>query len=155
MRNSLGVVGRLNPTQLYNHELAYITEEIQRKARLISDTKKALKAFTKNLSRFYELACPDLFKFITEELDKEDLAAFMLDLFENGNMPIHQPPFFGNATIELMITLYDEFEIEKTKFEGIQDKLIFAKLYHIKLIFSFTVQQCIVVTFLIAGNSKH
>lgn len=131
-RNSLGVVGRLNPAQLFEHELNYVAEEIQREAKLIKDKEKGIKQFSTNLMRMYEIACPELFTFANNLLES-DKESWLEELFENGNMPVHQPPFFNNATIDMMIQLYTEFNIEKTKFEGIQEKLIFAKLYHIKL----------------------
>jgi predicted DNA-binding ribbon-helix-helix protein len=132
VRNSLGVNGRLNPSQLFEQEMNYVAEEIHRKAHLIKSEVKGLKKFSEDILRFYEIGCPELFEF-AQTLEKEDFDTWMGELFENGNVPIHQPPFFGNASIDSMIQLYTEFNIEKTKFVGIQDKLIFAKLYHIKL----------------------
>ena len=123
--NSLGVVGRLNPSQLYEHELNFITEELHLRA-------KSLKSFTKDILKFYSIVTPNYHKFLVEELDKDSLNELFEDMYETGLVPVEQPPFFGNAQLETMQKLYTEFKIDKVKFENIQTPLVFGRMYFTK-----------------------
>ena len=126
--NPLGVLGRLNPAQLFEHELVYCADEIVRKVGTEDP-----EALCDALMHFLEIVAPDQHKFLSEYLtDEESKTAFATEAAESGLL-IHQPPFFGNASFETMRRVYEEFEIEKTKFEGIQEPLVFGSMYFIQL----------------------
>lgn len=137
--NPLGVCGRQNIAQLYEHELNFIANEIIRKHKNKPKTAK------KNVNHIvYEELWDDIIQFLSivnivqaeflvETLETyEDIVEFCDEVLENG-LFIHQPPFFDNITPNALSEAYETFGIQKTKFEGIFDKLIFGDLYFIQL----------------------
>ena len=128
--NSLGVVGRLNPAQLYEQELNFITSQIRKKA-------KTFKKFKTDILKFYSKVSPQYFNFIQEFEELDDI---LKDGYATGNIFIHQPPFFDNVSPDVMIELYNDFDIQKLKFKGIHTPLILGKLYFVKLIFQLHIQ---------------
>jgi hypothetical protein len=129
--NSLGVVGRCNISQLYEHELNFIADEIVKK---YPDDKKGVASLWSDILEFYQIIGTGQGEFLKEKLgtDAKAIAAYVADVRENGLL-IHQPPFFENANPEKMIELYNHFGVEKLKFEGIEQPLVFGSLYFIKL----------------------
>lgn len=121
--NALGTIGRLNPSQLYEQELNFIVSEIRLAA-------KNYKVFKKNILDFYSKVSPVYFEFITslDELDE-----LLKSAYATGDIFIHQPPFFENITPEVMIEVYNDFNIQKLKFKDIHEPLILGKLYFLKL----------------------
>lgn len=132
--NPLGIWGRQNPSQLFEHELNYIADELIR-------TEKDNVALFKKLVRFLEILEGDdtefgvmrQASFIKENVkSRKNIDSFISDVRENGLL-IHQPPFFGNCKDDTLFYIYEEFNIQKTKFKNIQNKLIIAPMYFIKL----------------------
>lgn len=135
--NSLGVTGRLNPSQLYEHELNYIADEIIRLGNL--ETLQGQKDLITNVMLFLEILNPEQHQFLFKNLFKgkkievnKDVKEFLSDIKKDG-LSIHQPPFFKNCSPDILLKLYKTFDIKKTKFKGIHEELIFGTMYFIKL----------------------
>lgn len=124
--NPFGVVGRCNPAQLFEQELNFIAQEI------IHREKDDLELFDQ-LINFLSILNTDQDSFLIQKIDTEEkIREFISDVRANGLL-IHQPPFFNNASPEIMQELYETFGIEKLEFEGISEKLIMGKMFFIKL----------------------
>lgn len=129
--NFLGVCGRMNISQLFEQELNFIADNIRFKYIDDPENKSNLKKFFKDLKSFYEIASPELLKYI-DGCDLDDVKELLVEFIKYG-IPIHQPPFFGNVNHIGLEELYNRFPTEKYKFEGIQQPLIMGKLYFVKL----------------------
>jgi hypothetical protein len=124
--NPLGVIGRQNIGQLYEHELNYIASEL---VRLEADNKKLFS----NILYFLKNVAPNQHKFLKENVKtNDDIEEFISDVRLNG-LYIHQPPFYGNAEPEDLLHVYSKFNISKTKFVGTSEKLVFGSMYFIQL----------------------
>ena len=83
--NSLGVLGRMNVAQNYEHELNYIASEIRR-------TSKTSKSFYSKIMKFYSLACPEFFDYLNS-MCSEELKPYIDEMYDTGDIYIHQQPF--------------------------------------------------------------
>ena len=125
--NPLGVVGRMNVGQNYEHELTFIADEF---TRMCGDDDKMLFQCVLD---FYELLQSGQADQIREGVkSKQQIAAYCKEVREQGLL-IHQPPYFGNANPEIMQNLYNHFGVEKVKFEGISEPLVFGSMYFLQL----------------------
>jgi DNA-directed RNA polymerase beta subunit len=125
--NTLGVYGRLNPAQNYEHELTYIADEILRER-----PGDALNAVMRSLE-LLQIVSPTQYDFLIENMgDKKQTKQFGQDIINNG-LQIHQPPFFGNCSFEALQTAYKHFNTKLTKFVGVERPLVFGTMYFIQL----------------------
>lgn len=138
--NPLGVIGRMNMAQLYEHEINYVSD------CLVKKSKGDDLVLFKSLMEYIEILNPTQCYFLTTYLQtvekavkgkkvevlSEEAQAFVTNVREKGFM-IHQPPFFGNANPEIMGEIYDRFDIQKTKFVGIMEPLVFGTMYFLQL----------------------
>ena len=124
--NSLGVIGRMNIAQLYEHELNFIAEEIVRRNR--DDDEGLLR----EILEFYDMLETGQGDFVRKALEGKDPSPYLEEVRRDG-LVIHQPPFYENTGPDQMIAVYDHFGVEKKKFEGIEQPLVFGSLYFIKL----------------------
>ena len=111
--NSLGVVGRLNLSQCYEHELNFIADAIR-------DRNKTAASFKKELTKFYSMVSPTMLEYIKSLPAKESNAVFK-EMYDTGNIFIHQPPFFGNTDFNDLVEVYKEFKVDKIKVDGIAE----------------------------------
>lgn len=126
IRNSLGVVGRMNIAQLYEHELNFIATEIHRQAKDIDE-------FNENIMKFFELVAPEMFEFV-QNLGDDEYSSYVEDMYESGKIYINQKPFYGNVTFENFEKCYDTFPfVKKIKIDGVQTPLVYGPLYYVKL----------------------
>lgn len=131
--NPLGIWGRQNPSQLFEHEINYIAQEI------IRNEKDDSILFDKIIKFFDILKLSDKDNIVSQGdfiqknvKTKSEISSFIKEVRENGLL-IHQPPFFGNCTDDILYKLYKDFNIEKTEFQNIRQRLIIAPMYFIKL----------------------
>lgn len=122
---------RLNPSQLYEHELNFIAQEIVKATEDKVDTMKLLVDFLTYCS-------PDQHKMISEMAGKDfentDFIESFIDDVRKDGLYIHQNPFFENITFESLCEMYLKFGVKKIKFDGINEPLVKANIYYIKLI---------------------
>jgi DNA-directed RNA polymerase beta subunit len=127
--NPLSIIGRLNPSQLYEQELNFIAARLIETHKDLPDDK-----FYEVIKKFYSIVNPVQLEFIEETVgdNKERFKEYVSDI-KDGNLMIHQPPFFDNLSFDGLCTLYKTFKVEKYKFKDIDNPLIMGKIYFIKL----------------------
>jgi hypothetical protein len=128
--NSLGVVNRLNPAQLYESELNFIADKIAMQMRDMDDGM----AYGYMVS-FLDIVAPEQAEWMRVNLTDDAVIAEFVSEIKTGREPIyiHQPPFFGNVSLEQLAQAYDNFSVEKDKFVGIEEPLILGTNYYMKL----------------------
>jgi hypothetical protein len=109
--------------------LNFIAESIVKRYKKQDD----FDTFVEELLKFYSIVATDYHNFITNELDEEIFNELMMEFYNTERCHIPQAPFFGNATMDDMIKLYDLFDIEKIKVVGVQTPLVVANKYFFKL----------------------
>lgn len=101
------------------------------------------------LFTYYDIINPEQSEWTQEfynSLDENGKWEFMKEI-EDVSLPVIQPPFWDNITLDTLSLIYDTFpEIKEFKFEGIKNPIIMGEMYILTLMFS-------VVTLLIAGTS--
>ena len=129
--NPLGVVGRMNVAQLYEHELTFIADQIVKKH---ADDKKGNLELYADIVDFFNILDSGQADCLKANLDGDvkAIAEFIKSVRDDGLL-IHQPPFFENADPVKMLELYDRFGVEKLKFVGIEQPLVLGTMYFIKL----------------------
>ena len=126
--NSLGVVNRLNPVQLFESELTFIADEVARQMGQMT-TNNAYA----HLIKFLTIVSSEQAVWMSK-LSK-DIKADLVHEITSGKEPIfiHQAPFFGNCSLEALEQAYKEFNVEKVKFVGIEEPMILGTNYYMKL----------------------
>ena len=136
--NALGVCNRLNPSQLYEVELNFIADNIQRKIKDAKTNKEKLNwilEFLKDINPQEAVAVNEYLK----TLDKKGIINFIKDTEENG-FYLHQPPFWDNIGFDELREIYKKYDfIEPYECtingKPIKNRLIFGYEYIMKLIF--------------------
>jgi DNA-directed RNA polymerase beta subunit len=125
--NPLGVVGRMNPGQNYEQELNFIAEQF---IKMCGDDDAML---FQCILDFYEMIGSEQLELVRNGVkSKQQIAAYLKEVRRDG-LDIHQPPYFGNANPQIMTDLYNHFGVEKIKFEGISEPLVFGSMYFMQL----------------------
>jgi DNA-directed RNA polymerase beta subunit len=130
--NPLGIINRLNIAQLYEHELNFMGNRLieSMKNKSLEDKEEMLFNFiyTVNEEQYDKLV--DYYN----SLNKNERLDFFKSIDEKG-IYIHQPPFFGNITLEKMALLYKEHKdiFKPYKFKNIMNPLIMGDMYFMKL----------------------
>ena len=129
--NPLGIIGRLNPGQLYEHEFNFMAMYIQLKIKeantraekegwffdFITTINKKQGAFT--LEWYNTLSDDDKDQFLKESEDA---------------IYIHQEPFFNETDFDLLCTLYDKYPfVVPFEFENINIPLVMGQMYFLRL----------------------
>lgn len=127
--NSLGVVNRLNPSQLYESELNFIADKVARDMRDMDDGM----AYGYMMC-FLDIVSPTQAEWMRQSLAEEQITELVGEI-KSGREPIyiHQPPFFGNVTLPNLAHAYDQFGVEKDKFVGIEEPMVLGTNYYMKL----------------------
>lgn len=103
--NSLGVVNRLNPSQIKEQHLNFMADRLREKMKEM-DYQDAFDYFMK----FLKIVNKEQHEFIELESilwNRSQIKEFVEDIIENG-IYIHQPPFYGNTTFDDYIKIYKE-----------------------------------------------
>jgi DNA-directed RNA polymerase beta subunit len=130
--NPLGVIGRLNLSQLYeqyiNHMSDRLLDHIQDMsvADQIDEVIDYVSRLNKTQGEFIMTR--------TITMNRAEQEEFMDELYRDG-IYIHQPPFFGNSSFEDFVELYKDkpYICEKYKFKGMEKPLILGDLYFVLL----------------------
>ena len=132
--NSLGVVNRLNPAQLYESELNYIADAVVQQMRgIVSNTHVLLDAYDHMLS-FLDLVSPQQAEWMRENVSTEEAAVLVDEIIEEREpIYIHQPPFYGVVELGKLREAYEVFGVGKAKFVGIEEPMILGTNYYMKL----------------------
>jgi DNA-directed RNA polymerase subunit beta len=136
--NPLGVISRMNIAQNYEQELNYFGDNIVRLMKK-EDTNEArfnvLIDFLNDVNKTYA----EYIEKTYNDLDIDGQNAFFNEIFEKGIF-IHQPPFFGNITMDQMAHLYEKYGFDgytintNINDQPAQRKLIMGDMYFMRLI---------------------
>ncbi len=132
--NSLGVVNRLNPAQLFESELNFVADKVAEQMRGIAEKEGILLDAYDHMLSFLDVVSPQQAEWMRSNVSTDQAVNVALDVIE-GREPIyiHQPPFFGNVSLEQLDSAYVTFGVEKDKFVGIEEPLVLGTNYYMKL----------------------
>lgn len=132
--NPLGVINRLNLSQLYELEINALSNYIVKNMKDMYD-----EDFESMVEYYFDYIydiSPTMYEPLVEyynNLDEEESYNFWQDIFNKGIF-IHQPPFYGNITFDKMAEMYDKYPGSgPKKFVNIENPLILGELYFMKL----------------------
>jgi DNA-directed RNA polymerase beta subunit len=132
--NAIGVCNRLNPAQLYETEILFIADNIQKDMRKMSlnDAKNFYFEFLKDVNKDQYEHQYNFYK----KLSKKDKVNFVKELLEKP-IRIHQPPFWGNLNLEQLGGLYDKYGYKPYKIfidgEEVENRVIISDIYMLRL----------------------
>jgi DNA-directed RNA polymerase beta subunit len=132
--NPLGIMNRLNPAQLYEQEINFISNQITKRLKKMYEEKKydgMTDLFFDYIWDINEKQHDSLVDYYNE-LPEEETMAFWEEIFEKGIF-IHQPPFYGNITFDKLRDLYMKYGIKPLKFKGIETPLVIGDIYMLVL----------------------
>lgn len=133
--NPMGVINRENIGQLFEQEINFMSNEILRATR-----KKEFDTIDKKfdyIMSYYKILNKKQYEFLVNKYKTEnDKKEFLIYSYKHG-LFVHQPPFFGNATVEDMIKCYKTFNFKQytcyVKGKKIEKPLIFGQIYYMML----------------------
>jgi hypothetical protein len=128
--NSLGVVNRLNPAQLYECELNFLAGKVATAMRADPTPEEAYE----RMMTFLEMTSPAQAAWMRANVGPDDARA-MVEEVVTGWEPIfiHQPPFHGVISLEGLHETYARLGIERDRFVGIEEPMVLGWNYYIKL----------------------
>ena len=137
--NVLGVVNRLNPGQLYEIELNFISNQIRHKMEKLKsfeEKESLLFEYLNDVNQEYALKLKTWYCSL-DTVNKKD---FINDCIMN-HIYIEQPPMYGNITFEQLEYIYDKYKIKPVnayvkafgKMVKIRRPVVAAEKYTIKL----------------------
>jgi len=140
--NPLGIINRLNPSQMYEQEINFLSDNIQRECKKLWDinTEESIDEMTELFFDYINSANEVQHDFMVDyynELDEDETVEFWEDIFEDGIF-IHQSPFFNNITFDQLGELYKKYPQFKPYSMSVGGKkiiqpLIMGDLYFLKL----------------------
>jgi len=136
--NPLGIVNRLNISQLYEHEINFISIQIVEGLKYLDLEEREELYF--DYLKIVNIRQYENFKESYDEMDIDGKKCFFDDILENG-IYILVEPFFSEIDFFKIMELYEEFGITplkvKTVYNGknieIDRKLIIADMYFMRL----------------------
>lgn len=143
--NPLGVWNRLNPSQLQEQFINFMSDHVIKLMREAEDTNAQIDIFLSYLKALNK----EEYNFFDVELlsmNRRQKEEFINKILDDGVIYIHQAPFFGNTTEEEFKQIYREHPewCTEYKFVGIEKPMTMGDIYFIRLILAYTL--------LIAGN---
>jgi len=129
--NSLAIINRLNPSQLFEAELNFIADEVT-KQMIKKDS--LLDAWNLYID-FIALVSPKQAEWLLKEVDTDELKSVYTEEIINGDVPIriYQAPFWGNISLETLSEAYSRFNVKRLNFIGFEEPMILGTNYIIKL----------------------
>jgi hypothetical protein len=130
--NSLGVINRLNPAQLFESELNFIADHVQ---DLVAERVAAgqPKDAYGVIQQFLRIVSPQQAEWMEASLGDEDKDEYVLEVARGEPIAIHQPPFFGVVPLEGLKEAYDTFGVGRIAFDGIEERMVLGSNYYLKL----------------------
>lgn len=134
--NKLGVPNRLNPAQLFEVEINFISDNIRRRSKTLKTFKEKKEFLFEYIKDVNKDQYKELVKFYNT-LDKFGKKKFLSDMEEKG-IYLHQPPFWNNMTLDHLAEIYEKYDWikpYKCTFDGkpVQNRLVFGDMYLLKL----------------------
>ena len=132
--NALGVCNRLNPSQLFELEINFISDNIVKdmKKMKLNDAKNLYFQYLKDVNKTQWKETYEFFR----GLENKDKVAFIKEVMEEG-IDIHQPPFWNNINLQKLANLYDKYGYKPTKIildgQETENKVIMSDIYMMRL----------------------
>jgi DNA-directed RNA polymerase beta subunit len=127
----LGIINRLNPASLYELELSFMARKVSERASTLNSTTEASEYILDFINRINPTQA-ESFKEMLESLEPEVFDKAIMEMIESG-IPIHQPPFFGNMTLDQLHSMYKYYGFEPDHFKNIETPMILGKMYFLIL----------------------
>ncbi|ALN97837.1 hypothetical protein Bp8pS_158 [Bacillus phage vB_BpuM-BpSp] len=126
------VFNRLNPSQLIEQELNWISKHIRKYIEEEQDLSKKEEILLDYL-QVVNKEETEIMKEYISHLDNNQKEEFFNELVEKG-IPICQKPFFDNVGLDELFALYEKYDdIDYFNCEGITTPLIIGELYFLRL----------------------
>ena len=134
--NALGVVNRLNPAQLYELELNFISDNIVRKMKEMKSIKEKANLLFGYIKDVNSKQAKEMANYFNS-LNKEGKINFIQEVEEKG-IYLHQPPFWGNVGFDQLKEIYKKYSWIKPykvfyKGKEMRKKLIIGDEYVLKM----------------------
>jgi DNA-directed RNA polymerase beta subunit len=137
--NVLGVVGRLNPSQLFEQEINFMANELVKRMKDL-DTLDQYKLYWKFIKAVVPSKYAQIIRKRTCKLSDEDLQSFMDDVIASG-IRVLVSPYYGCLDFFQVSDLYKQFNIEPLSLqipapEGVVSpvrKLVIGNMYFMRL----------------------
>lgn len=129
--NPLGVINRINPAQLHEQHINWMSDNLVREIKKYDDVQKQFD----EILWFITKLNPNEGAFIKAKVRTiADKREYVKDTLKTG-VYIHQPPFFGVVSMETLVEMFKEkpYLCKKYKFEGVEGELVVGDLYFIRL----------------------
>ena len=130
--NPLGVINRLNPSQLYEMEINYTNSIIRYRLESMSSNKEKEKLLFTYLSDL-DITTSNHYKKMYDSLDDEDSKEEFFEEIINYGIPILQLPFYGNITKNKMFHIFEKYEIKPLKVDMNNRDIVMGDMYHLRL----------------------
>lgn len=129
--NPLGIIGRLNPSQLYEQEFNFISMYIKLKIKESETREEKEKWYFEYIKDINEEQYSFTLNWYSNLTDEEK------DLFLeecSQKIYIHQKPFYNDTNFDLLCKLYEKYDFaEPFEFEGINIPLIMGEIFFLRL----------------------
>ena len=129
--NPSGIINRLNPSQLFEMELNFVSQIIRYRMSKMDNTEDKWNYLYQYMQLVNKREAEEMKEFYSE-LDKEEQEKFIDENIKNG-IYINQEPFFNNINISDLQNIYDTFDIKKYGMKDIVQDLIVGELYYMRL----------------------
>ena len=130
--NPLGVINRMNMSQLYEHELNFISDHVVTLMKTADSDVDSIEMMLDYIELVNPVQAQSMYQFIEANMSDAFIKEFLDEIYKDGIM-LHQPPFWDNVSFDVMRELYRRYELTPKKFVGIEKPLIIADIYYIKL----------------------
>jgi DNA-directed RNA polymerase subunit F len=129
--NPGGVMNRLNPSQLIETELNYISKIIRYRAEKFRTVNQKVKLFKEFLSFVSEETLNDYTE-LFDSLDNKELKEAVSEIIKHG-FYIRQDTFWDNLNMFSLGKIYKHFDIKPEKVKGVENPLTIGEEYYIRL----------------------
>ena len=132
--NSLGIINRMNLSVLFEQELNFMANEIQKRIK-IEVLKGEYEEGWRIHQEFLKDINPKQAEFFEETVGglPETRDEYLDELAADEHIYICQPPMYGNITFEQFSLVYKKWKIERKKFVGISNPMVLGEIYFMKL----------------------
>jgi DNA-directed RNA polymerase beta subunit len=129
--NYAGVPNRLNWGCLFEHETNFIVSEVIERSKDKNYEEK--EEILLDILSSFNYSQKEHFENFINNLSQEERNDFIDEIYTKGSMPIHMAPFFDNCNLEELMLIYEHFGVSPLKFRNIENKIVLADMYFIKL----------------------
>lgn len=140
--NPLGVVNRLNPSQLKEQYVNFMSEHVLKQMKQTEDYQEKANIFFSYLKLLNKKEY-DFFDIEYISMNRNQRKEFIDEIEENGIF-IHEPPFFENTNMEQFKKIFREHPewCDEYNFVGSEKPMTMGDVYFIRLTISLFLSNC-------------